>query len=51
MMGVSGVKTIIAINNDPEAPIFNKCTYGIVGNLNTVLPALTAALSNTVEEC
>lgn len=38
MMGVSGVKTIIAINNDPEAPIFNKCTYGIVGDLNTVLP-------------
>lgn len=44
MMGVRGAKTIIAINNDPEAPIFGKCTYGIVGDLNSVVPALTAAL-------
>lgn len=46
MMGVRGAKTIVAINNDPEAPIFNKCTYGIVGDLKAVVPALTAALSN-----
>lgn len=45
MMGVRGVKTIIAINNDPEAPIFRKCTYGIVGDLNRVVPVLTAALA------
>ena len=32
MMGVRGAKTIIAINSDPEAPIFGKCTYGIVGD-------------------
>ncbi|HWQ76627.1 MAG TPA: electron transfer flavoprotein subunit alpha/FixB family protein [Syntrophomonas sp.] len=47
MMGVRGVKTIVAINNDPEAPIFGKCTYGIVGDLNAVVPALTAALSKS----
>ncbi|NLI91441.1 MAG: electron transfer flavoprotein subunit alpha/FixB family protein [Peptococcaceae bacterium] len=49
MMGVRGAKTIIAINNDPEAPIFGKCTYGIVGDLNAVVPVLTAALSDSRE--
>ena len=44
MMGVGGARTIVAINNDPEAPIFGKCTYGIVGDLNAVVPVLTAAL-------
>lgn len=45
MTGVRGAKTIVAINNDPEAPIFRNCAYGIVGDLNKVVPALTAALS------
>ena len=45
MTGVRGAKTIVAINNDPEAPIFRACAYGIVGDLNKVVPALTEALS------
>lgn len=45
MTGVRGAKTIVAINNDPEAPIFRGCSYGIVGDLNKVVPALTAALA------
>ncbi len=45
MMGVRGAKTIIAVNNDPEAPIFSKCNYGIIGDLNKILPVLTEALS------
>lgn len=45
MMGVRGARTIIAINSDPEAPIFSKCNYGIIGDLNKILPVLTAALS------
>lgn len=46
MTGVRGAKNIIAINNDPEAPIFSKCDYGIVGDLNKVVPVLTQALEN-----
>jgi electron transfer flavoprotein alpha subunit len=38
--GMRGSKTVIAINKDKNAPIFNECDYGIVGDLYTVLPRL-----------
>ncbi|MEW6168490.1 MAG: electron transfer flavoprotein subunit alpha/FixB family protein [Pseudomonadota bacterium] len=42
-VGMEGADAIVAINNDPNAPIFEFAHYGIVGNAMTVLPALTEA--------
>ena len=42
-VGMEGADVIVAINSDPNAPIFDFATYGIVGNAMTILPALTEA--------
>jgi hypothetical protein len=42
-----GSDVIIAINSDPNAPIFDFATYAIVGNAMQILPALTEAFSST----
>ena len=44
MVGARSAGTIVAINSDPHAPIFNECDLGVVGDLYQVLPALKQAL-------
>jgi electron transfer flavoprotein alpha subunit len=44
VVGMKGSRVVVAINKDPGAPIFNLATYGIVGDVHEVLPALTAAV-------
>lgn len=44
LKGIKDASTIVAINKNGNAPIFKNCDYGIIGDVNEVLPALAEAL-------
>jgi len=44
MIGVANTETIVAINSDPNAPIFKQCDYYMVANVEDIVPKLVEAL-------
>lgn len=48
MAGCGGSRNIVAVNKDPDAPIFKASRFGIVGDWKVILPALTKEIKALV---
>jgi electron transfer flavoprotein alpha subunit len=40
MVGIKGAEMMVAINQDPQAPIFEQCDLGLVGDFKEIIPPL-----------
>ena len=46
-VGCKAAKRILAINTDPDAPIFGRATYAVIGDVHQVVPAIMAEIRRT----
>jgi electron transfer flavoprotein alpha subunit len=50
MVGIKGAEMMVAINQDPQAPIFELCDLGLVGDFREIIPSLIKEIREKFEK-